>query len=58
MNKSKAHCKGHFGPGGIKCNCCRPFSTVKETRIKINRALRRKNRQNIEKEVDGGELVE
>lgn len=52
MNKSKAHRKINFGGGGIKCPCCNPFGSVKAARTKINRLLRRKSKQNSEKEVD------
>jgi hypothetical protein len=58
MNKNKAHRKINFGGGGIKCPCCNPFTSVKECRTKINRALRRKLKQSSAKEVDGGDFVE
>ena len=43
---------GHTGPGGIKCNCCRPANTVKASRILINRAVRRIAKINIRKEME------
>jgi cytochrome c-type biogenesis protein CcmH/NrfF len=57
-NKSKAHTRNNFGGGGIKCPCCRLSNSIKESRTKLNRALRRKSKQNSEKEFDSGESVE
>lgn len=48
----------NFGGGGIKCPCCRLSHSIKESRTKLNRVLRRKSKQNVEKEVDSGDSVE
>ena len=46
------------GPGGIKCPCCRPANTVKESRKILNRVERRKTKQ-IEWRIDNyGDLID
>lgn len=38
--------------GGIHCPCCVKTSNKKNTRTKVNRENRRKNKQNLNKEKD------
>lgn len=42
-----------FGPGGIRCNCCRPCGchTKKAARLVINRLYRRFYRRVIAREI-------
>jgi hypothetical protein len=34
-----------FGPGGIKCRCCTPFSNQRKNRRLANRAVRREGKR-------------
>ena len=44
--KGETHRKNHIiGPGGIRCDCCRPFTSLKKTRALLNRRFRRATRQ-------------
>lgn len=36
-----------IGYGGIKCDCCTWFKSKKQTRIRVNRELRRKSKQSL-----------
>lgn len=40
-----------FGPGGLKCPCCRPWASKKEARQKSARYARRRVRQDLRKEL-------
>jgi len=40
-----------IGPGGIHCPCCAPRVNLKESRIAINRAFRRKDKIKLSKEL-------
>ena len=45
------HSKFIRGSGGIKCDCCR-LTSVKGTRVALNRITRRAAKKNLKKEVD------
>ena len=36
-----------LGPGGINCPCCTPWGSKKETKDKLNRAVRRSAKVNL-----------
>ena len=49
MRKGKFHTKD-IGPGGIKCNCCKPMKTAKDAKRHVTRLIRieaRKEEKNI-----------
>lgn len=37
----------NFGPGGIKCSCCTPYSSGKKNRRLSNRAIRREGKLSL-----------
>lgn len=40
-----------IGPGGIKCSCCQPVGgNLKKVKKYVNRATRRKLKENLKKE--------
>jgi len=47
MNTSKIYkfCR-HIGPGGVTCPCC-ALGPLKKTKTALNRAFRRKTRQEL-----------
>lgn len=51
MVDSVVKLRRHTGPGGFRCPCCNPYGMSPRKSKKLdNRYLRRKLKQNIEKE--------